>query len=115
VHKKPLNEPSLTSCGRSARNNNKLGAVLEAELRAVRGKHKAKDLVFGEMGHLAVRPTIEGLKPEIIDASFANQVGDGFAIFLEMYGPPQLQLTWEQRAKAGVGAKHFQEALKAKS
>jgi hypothetical protein len=24
-------------------------------------------------------------------------------------------MTWEQRAKAGVDAKHFQEALKAKS
>jgi hypothetical protein len=27
----------------------------------------------------------------------------------------KLQMTWTQRAKAGVDAKHFQEALKAKS
>jgi hypothetical protein len=30
------------------------------------------------------------------------------------YGPQGPKMTWEQRAKAGVDAKHFQEALKAK-
>ena len=32
-----------------------------------------------------------------------------------IYGPQGPKMTWEQRAEAGVHAKHFQEALKAKS
>ena len=35
--------------------------------------------------------------------------------FVKVYGPNGPKMTWEQRAKAGVDAKHFQEALKAKS
>jgi hypothetical protein len=35
--------------------------------------------------------------------------------FIKVYGPRRPKMTWEQRAKAGVDAKHFQEALKAKS
>ncbi len=35
--------------------------------------------------------------------------------FVKVYGPQGPKMTWEQRAKAGVDAKHFQEALKAKS
>ena len=31
------------------------------------------------------------------------------------YGPKGPSMTWAQRAKAGVDARHFQEALKAKS
>jgi hypothetical protein len=34
------------------------------------------------------------------------------AQFIKVYGP---KMTWDQRAKAGVDARHFQEALKAKS
>jgi hypothetical protein len=34
---------------------------------------------------------------------------------VKVYGPQGPKMTWEQRAKAGVDAKHFQEALKAKS
>jgi len=37
------------------------------------------------------------------------------AQFIKVYGPNGPKMTWEQRAKAGVDAKHFQEALKAKS
>ena len=37
------------------------------------------------------------------------------AQFVKVYGPQGPRMTWEQRAKAGVDAKHFQEALKAKS
>ena len=37
------------------------------------------------------------------------------AQFAKVYGPKGPKMTWEQRAKAGVDAKHFQEALKAKS
>jgi len=37
------------------------------------------------------------------------------AQFIKVYGPKGPKMTWEQRAKAGVDAKHFQEALKAKS
>jgi hypothetical protein len=38
------------------------------------------------------------------------------AQFVRVYGGPHgPKMTWEQRAKAGVDAKHFQEALKAKS
>jgi hypothetical protein len=37
------------------------------------------------------------------------------AQFVKVYGPQGPKMTWEQRAKAGVDAKHFQEALKAKS
>ena len=37
------------------------------------------------------------------------------ADFIKVYGPKGPKMTWEQRAKAGVDAKHFQEALKAKS
>ena len=36
------------------------------------------------------------------------------AQFVKVYGPQGPKMTWEQRAKAGVDAKHFQEALKAK-
>jgi hypothetical protein len=36
------------------------------------------------------------------------------AQFIKVYGPQGPKMTWEQRAKAGVDAKHFQEALKAK-
>jgi hypothetical protein len=37
------------------------------------------------------------------------------AEFVKVYGPQGPKMTWEQRAEAGVDAKHFQEALKAKS
>jgi hypothetical protein len=37
------------------------------------------------------------------------------AQFIKVYGPNGPKMTWAQRAKAGVDAKHFQEALKAKS
>jgi len=37
------------------------------------------------------------------------------ADFVKVYGPKGPAMTWAQRAKAGVDAKHFQEALKAKS
>jgi hypothetical protein len=37
------------------------------------------------------------------------------AQFVKVYGPKGPNMTWAQRAKAGVDAKHFQEALKAKS
>jgi hypothetical protein len=35
--------------------------------------------------------------------------------FILVYGEKGPQMTWAERAKAGVDAKHFQEALKAKS
>jgi hypothetical protein len=37
------------------------------------------------------------------------------AQFVKVYGAKGPSMTWTQRAKAGVDAKHFQEALKAKS
>jgi hypothetical protein len=37
------------------------------------------------------------------------------ADFVKVYGPKGPSMTWAQRAKAGVDAKHFQKALKAKS
>jgi hypothetical protein len=37
------------------------------------------------------------------------------ADFIKVYGPKGPKMTWAQRAEAGVDAKHFQEALKAKS
>ena len=37
------------------------------------------------------------------------------AQFVKVYGSKGPSMTWAQRAKAGVDAKHFQEALKAKS
>ncbi len=37
------------------------------------------------------------------------------AQFVKVYGPQGPKMTWAQRAKAGVDAKHFQEALKGKS
>ena len=37
------------------------------------------------------------------------------AQFVKVYGPKGPTMTWAQRAKAGVDAKHFQQALKAKS
>jgi hypothetical protein len=37
------------------------------------------------------------------------------ADFVKVYGPKGPSMTWVQRAKAGVDAKHFQEALNAKS
>jgi hypothetical protein len=37
------------------------------------------------------------------------------AQFVRVYGSQGPKMTWEQRAKAGVDAKHFQEALQAKS
>jgi hypothetical protein len=37
------------------------------------------------------------------------------ADFINLYGPSGPRMTWAQRAKAGVDAKHFQAALKAKS
>lgn len=37
------------------------------------------------------------------------------AQFVKVYGLQGPKMTWEQRAKAGVDAEHFQEALKAKS
>jgi hypothetical protein len=36
------------------------------------------------------------------------------AQFVKVYGPNGPKMTWEQRAKAGVDAKHFQAALVAK-
>ncbi len=36
------------------------------------------------------------------------------AQFIKVYGPQGPKMTWAQRAKAGVDAKHFQEALAAK-
>jgi hypothetical protein len=37
------------------------------------------------------------------------------AQFVKVYGAKGPTMTWAERAKAGVDAKHFQEALKAKS
>lgn len=37
------------------------------------------------------------------------------ADFIKVYGPQGPKMTWEQRAGAGVDAKHFQEALRTKS
>jgi hypothetical protein len=37
------------------------------------------------------------------------------AQFVKVYGPQGPKMTWDQRAKVGVDAMHFQEALKAKS
>jgi hypothetical protein len=37
------------------------------------------------------------------------------AQFVKVYGPEGPAMTWAQRANAGVDAKHFQEALNAKS
>jgi hypothetical protein len=37
------------------------------------------------------------------------------AQFVKVYGSKGPTMTWAQRAAAGVGARHFQEALKAKS
>jgi hypothetical protein len=37
------------------------------------------------------------------------------AQFVKVYGPKGPTMTWAQRAQAGVDAKHFQEALRAKS
>jgi hypothetical protein len=37
------------------------------------------------------------------------------AHFIKVYGPQGPKMTWEQRAKAGVDAKHFQAALAEKS
>ncbi len=37
------------------------------------------------------------------------------ADLIKVYGPSGPRMTWAQRAKAGVDAKHFQEALKTKS
>ena len=37
------------------------------------------------------------------------------ADFVRVYGPKGPNMTWAQRAKAGVDAEHFQDALKAKS
>jgi hypothetical protein len=37
------------------------------------------------------------------------------ADFVKVYGPKGPAKTWAQRVKVGVDAKHFQEALKAKS
>jgi len=34
---------------------------------------------------------------------------------IKVYGPRGPKMTWAQRAKAGVDAKHFQQALQAKS
>jgi hypothetical protein len=34
--------------------------------------------------------------------------------FIKVYGPQGPKMTWEQRAKTGVDAKHFQAALAAK-
>jgi hypothetical protein len=36
------------------------------------------------------------------------------AQFVKVYGPKGPKMTWEQRAEAGVDAKHFQAALVAK-
>jgi hypothetical protein len=36
------------------------------------------------------------------------------AQFIKVYGPQGPKMTWEQRAKAGVDAKHFQAALATK-
>ena len=37
------------------------------------------------------------------------------AQFIKVYGPKGPKMTWTQRAEAGVDARHFQEALEAKS
>ena len=37
------------------------------------------------------------------------------AQFIKVYGPRGPQMTWAERAAAGVDAKHFREALRAKS
>jgi hypothetical protein len=37
------------------------------------------------------------------------------AQFVKVYGSKGPTMTWAERAKAGIDAKHFQEALKAKS
>jgi hypothetical protein len=54
------------------------------------------------------QPQINGCRHETTVNHFVSRV-------IKVYGPQGPKMTWEQRAKAGVDAKHFQEALKAKS
>jgi hypothetical protein len=74
----------------------KLAKPKQARVRSVRSKAARAHVAEGtRLFALAGRPT----KPQ----------------FVKVYGPQGPKMTWEQRAKAGVDAKHFQEALKAKS
>jgi preprotein translocase subunit Sss1 len=78
-----------TKKGKSAKKTNKLAKPRRAQVRSRAIAEGTRLFV------LAGRPT----KAE----------------FIKVYGKRGPAMTWSERAKAGVDAKHFQEALKAKS
>jgi hypothetical protein len=74
----------------------------------------------------AASKSVPSLTPVVRSSSVRAHIVEGtrlFALagrptkeqFIQVYGPKGPKMTWAQRAKAGVDAKHFQEALKVKS
>ena len=74
---------------------------------------KAKKLARPKQAH-AVRS--KAARAQIAEGTrlFALAGRPTKAQFIKVYGPQGAKMTWDQRAKAGVDAKHFQAALAAK-
>jgi len=84
-----------TKKSKATKQTKKLAKPKQAQVTSVRSKTARAHIAEGtRLFALAGRPTK--------------------AQFVKVYGPQGPKMTWEQRAKAGVDAKHFQEALKAK-
>ena len=82
---------------------------MKTKKKATRGKKLAKPKQAHAVRSKAARAHIaEGTR------LFALAGRPTKAQFIEVYGANGPKMTWEQRAKAGVDAKHFQAALAAK-
>ena len=82
---------------------------MKTKKKATKAKKLAKTRQVGVRSKAARAHIAEGTR------LFALAGRPTKAQFIKVYGPKGPKMTWEQRAKAGVDAKHFQEALKAKS
>jgi len=82
---------------------------MKTKKKATRAKKLAKPATQGRVRPKTARAHIaEGTR------LFALAGRPTKAQFIKVYGPQGQKMTWEQRAKAGVDAKHFQSALAAK-
>jgi hypothetical protein len=85
-------------------------ANMKTKKQATRAKKAKKPVKQTQVRSKAVRANIsEGTR------LFALAGRPTKAQFIKVYGPKGPNMTWVQRAEVGVDAKHFQEALKAKS
>jgi len=82
---------------------------MKTKKKATRAKKLAKPVKQAQVRSNAARAHIaEGTRLFVLAGRPTK------AQFVQVYGPKGPRMTWSERAKAGVDAKHFQSALAAK-